>query len=50
MGSTCVSGAVDGQTPGCMLSCTTDKDCRAGYVCRREKDSLTPICVGPQGI
>jgi hypothetical protein len=33
-----------------MRTCVTDKDCRAGYVCKSEKDSLTTICVGPEGI
>jgi len=25
-------------------------DCRGGYVCKTEKNSATPVCVGPEGI
>lgn len=50
VGSTCVTGVIDGDTAGCLLSCNSDKDCRAGYVCRSERQSATKICVGPDGL
>jgi hypothetical protein len=33
-----------------MRTCTSDRDCRTGYVCKTEQNSLQPICVGPKGI
>ncbi len=49
-GTVCVTGAIARDTPGCLRSCTTDKDCRLGYVCLAQKDSATPVCVGPRGL
>lgn len=49
-GSVCVTGVVDGDTPGCLKSCASDRDCRAGYVCRTERQSTTPVCIGPDGL
>lgn len=49
-GSVCVERAVSSDTAGCMISCQTDADCRTGYVCRVERESLTRVCVGPSGI
>lgn len=49
-GSTCVDRVIDRDTPGCMLSCTKDSDCRTGYVCRVERDSRTAVCVGTAGV
>jgi hypothetical protein len=49
-GTTCVKGALSRVAAGCMRTCTTPRDCRSGYVCKRENDSSEFICVGPQGI
>jgi hypothetical protein len=49
-GTVCVRDALGRNTPGCMLSCGSQAQCRDGYVCRRENNSATEICVGPQGI
>ncbi len=49
-GSTCVTHVIDGDTAGCLHSCAKDADCRTGYVCRVERDSLTKVCVGTSGV
>jgi hypothetical protein len=49
-GSTCVSGVIASDTPGCLKSCSKDADCRSGYVCRTEHDSLTKVCIGTAGL
>lgn len=49
-GTTCVRGAIDGDLAGCMRSCQRDTDCRAGYQCRTERNSLTPVCVANAGL
>ncbi len=49
-GSVCVDDAIGKNVPGCLRSCRSAADCRQGYVCKTEKDSMTPVCVGPQGI
>ena len=49
-GSTCVMGVIAADVAGCLHRCAADADCRAGYVCRTEKDSMTKVCVGPAGI
>jgi hypothetical protein len=49
-GSTCVRDVITGDTAGCLKSCTQDRDCRDGYVCRVERESLTKICVGTAGL
>lgn len=49
-GSTCVKGVIDGDTPGCLRTCTKDEECRSGYVCRVENDSLAKVCVGTAGL
>lgn len=49
-GSVCVDNAVGRDVPGCLRSCRTSMDCRAGYVCKTERNSPTPVCVGPEGI
>lgn len=49
-GSVCVDDAIGRDSPGCLRSCRTASDCRAGYICRTEKKSATPVCVGPEGI
>lgn len=49
-GTICVRDAIDRGQPGCMKSCTRQADCRDAYVCKYEKQSETPICVGPAGI
>lgn len=49
-GSVCVESAIGKDSPACMRSCRSSMDCRAGYVCKTEKNSETPICVGPEGI
>ena len=49
-GSVCVDDAVGRDSPGCLPSCRSAMDCRGGYVCKTEKNSATPVCVGPEGI
>jgi hypothetical protein len=49
-GTTCVDNAISRGQPACMRTCTNDRDCRTGYVCKTEQNSLQPICVGPKGI
>jgi hypothetical protein len=49
-GSVCVKNALGKDAPGCLRQCVTAADCRGGYVCRIEKDSLQPVCIGPAGI
>ncbi len=49
-GSVCVDGAIGRDSPGCLRSCRSVMDCRSGYVCKTERNSSTPICVGPEGI
>jgi len=49
-GTICVRDAIARGQPGCMKSCKSQSYCRDGYVCKIEKDSETPICVGPAGI
>lgn len=49
-GSICVDDALGRDTPGCLRSCRSAADCRQGYVCKTEKSSSTPVCVGPEGI
>jgi hypothetical protein len=49
-GTICVRDVVTGNQAGCMKSCTRQADCRDDYVCKNEKQSETPICVGPAGI
>jgi hypothetical protein len=43
-GATCV--AIGGETPGCLASCTSDNDCRKGYVCQLF-DTKPPVGFGP---
>ncbi|MCA2978034.1 MAG: hypothetical protein INH41_18030 [Myxococcaceae bacterium] len=49
-GSICVEDAIGRGTWGCLRSCRAATDCRPGYVCRTEKDSSAPVCVGPEGV
>ena len=49
-GSICVTGVIDGDTSGCLKSCAKDTDCRGGYVCRVEHESLTKVCIGTAGL
>lgn len=49
-GTVCVSDVLSRGTAGCMRTCQTERDCRSGYVCKSEKNSVVLICVGPQGI
>ncbi|MBL8919660.1 MAG: hypothetical protein JNJ54_12405 [Myxococcaceae bacterium] len=49
-GSVCVDDAVGRDSPGCLRSCRSSLDCREGYICRTERSSPTPVCVGPEGI
>lgn len=49
-GSVCVRDALARGEPGCLPSCARQSDCRDEYVCKIEKESETPICVGPKGI
>ncbi len=49
-GSTCVRGAIDGDLAGCLRSCRGDSDCRAGYTCRTERESVTQVCTGGSGL
>lgn len=49
-GSVCVDDAVGRNAPACLRSCRSASDCREGYVCRTERGSPTPVCVGPEGI
>lgn len=49
-GTTCVRGAIDGDLAGCMRSCEKNSDCRTGYICQTERESLTPVCVGSDGL
>lgn len=49
-GTVCVRDALGKDRAGCLRSCAAQAECRGGYVCKVEKDSATPICVGPQGI
>jgi hypothetical protein len=49
-GTLCVTNAIGKNAPGCMRSCTADKDCRLGYVCLTQNGSATPICIGPRGL
>ena len=49
-GSVCVDAAIGKDSPGCLRSCRSAMDCRGGYVCKTEKNSATPVCVGPEGI
>lgn len=49
-GTVCVKGALTKGHAGCLKSCTRQADCRDAYVCKRERDSETPVCVGPEGI
>ena len=49
-GSTCVHDALGHGTPGCMRTCKTDKECRTSYLCRTQRDSTSPVCVGPAEI
>lgn len=49
-GTICVADAVGKDKPGCMRTCRQQTECRSGYVCKTEKNSSEPICVGPQGI
>lgn len=49
-GTLCVRDVIANNQPGCMKSCKRQADCRDAYVCNVQKDSETPICVGPAGI
>lgn len=49
-GSVCVTNVIDGDTAGCLLSCASDKDCRAGYLCGTQRQSETKVCVGTSGL
>jgi hypothetical protein len=49
-GSICVKNALGRDQAGCLRRCETALDCRRGYVCRIEKDSVQPVCIGPTGI
>jgi hypothetical protein len=49
-GTICVRDAIANNQPGCMKSCKHQSDCRDTYICNIQKDSETPICVGPAGI
>lgn len=49
-GTTCVRGAIDGDLAGCLRACESSSDCRSGYVCRVVRDSMTSVCVGPDGL
>lgn len=49
-GTICVDDMIGRGVRGCMRSCTTAKDCRAGYSCLPQKNSQSPVCVGPEGI
>jgi hypothetical protein len=49
LGSTCVEDAITRGEPGCLKTCARQSDCRDGYVCKDEKASATPVCIGPTG-
>jgi hypothetical protein len=49
-GSVCVDNAIGRDVSGCLRTCASSKDCRGGYVCKTERNSGTPVCVGPEGI
>lgn len=49
-GSLCVEDAVGRSAWGCLRTCRSSADCRDGYVCKTEKSSSSPVCVGPEGI
>lgn len=49
-GTLCVRDGVGRDAPACFRICASAADCRTGYVCRKEKDSPSPICIGPAGI
>lgn len=52
-GSTCVEAVIDADTPGCLLNCARDADCRSGYSCRSEGEGglrphgIVSACLGP---
>lgn len=50
VGTVCVRGLLANNAGGCMRSCRTASDCRAGYVCQSERSSLTAVCVGARGL
>lgn len=49
-GTLCVRDGAAKDSHACFRTCATSADCRAGYVCRVEKESASPICIGPAGI
>ncbi len=48
-GSTCVKNALGPNAAGCMRTCTSQSQCRTGYLCKSANDSAS-VCIGPQGI
>lgn len=49
-GSVCVEDAIGRDVSGCLRSCRSNAECREGYLCKTEKNSSTPVCVGPEGV
>lgn len=49
-GTLCVRDGASRDNPSCFRICRSAADCRTGYVCRTEKDSPSPVCIGPAGI
>ena len=49
-GTACVADALGKDSPGCMRSCTTNAECRTGYVCSNKKAATSSYCVGPAEI
>jgi hypothetical protein len=49
-GSICVANANGRGAAACLRSCQSGSDCRSGYLCRSEKQSVVKVCVGPEGL
>ncbi|MHB8872659.1 MAG: hypothetical protein ACYC8T_03135 [Myxococcaceae bacterium] len=49
-GTVCLADGVAKDTPGCFKVCTSQAQCRPGYVCKVERDSVQSLCIGPNGL
>lgn len=50
VGTICVREALANNGHACFRTCTSQADCRPGYLCTTAGDSARAVCIGPSGL